>query len=151
MIEILAIGKDHEDYIRSGIERFSERLRPPYDVRFTLLPHSSLEGRASRREESARIMAKLDPSDYVILLDERGVQFDSRTLAGKLNMCLSRSLKTKIIIGGAYGVDETIMNRANLTWSLSKLVFPHQLVRLILLEQIYRSQEIERGSGYHHD
>jgi len=151
MIEILAIGKKHDDYVNPGVERFEQRLRPPFDVRWTLMPHSHLEGRPARREESSRILDKISTSDYIILLDERGTQFDSRTLASKLTASLSHSLKVKIVIGGAYGVDETIMNRANLTLALSKLVFPHQLVRLILLEQVYRAQEIERGSGYHHD
>lgn len=150
MIKVIAIGKKHEIWVAEGIERYQKRLKPPFDIEWVLLPHSTLNGTQARENESQAIMAKLSQSDYVILLDERGGMYDSPALAQKLNNLFSNSQNVVLVIGGAYGVDGTLMERANLKWSLSPLVFPHQLVRLIMAEQIYRAQEISSGGPYHH-
>ena len=150
-IRILAVGKKHESWVQEGIQRYEKRLQRPFDVSWQLLPHSAREGDAARSEESGRILDKINEGDYVILLDERGTNLDSPSLSSYLLSPLQRSQAVVLIIGGAYGVDASIRQRANLTWSLSKLVFPHQLVRLILAEQIYRAQEIAGGRPYHHE
>ena len=147
---IVAIGKKHESWIAEGLERYSKRLRAPWNVRWVLLPHSSLEGTGARQEESERILSALDPLDYVILLDERGQSLDSPGLSSRLDRLFTEGKSVICVIGGAYGVSEVLMARANLVWSLSPLVFPHQLVRLILTEQLYRAQEITAGRSYHH-
>jgi len=76
--------------------------------------------------------------------------FDSPTLSCQLNELFAQGKNITIVIGGAFGVSTALIQRANLVWSLSPLVFPHQLVRLILTEQLYRAQEIARGGKYHH-
>lgn len=149
-IKVLSIGKKHESWVAEGIERYQKRLRVPFSAEWVLLPHSSLEGDRARIEESERILSRLSADDYVVLLDERGKQLDSPSLASLLSTHLDASKTVVIIIGGAYGVDTTVHERAHYTWSLSPLVFPHQLVRLILTEQLYRAQEISRGGAYHH-
>ena len=88
--------------------------------------------------------------DHVVLLDERGKNLSSPEVANHLQTQFSGGRSVVLIIGGAYGVNQALTSRANLTWSLSRLVFPHQLVRLILAEQIYRAQEISGGRPYHH-
>ena len=98
-----------------------------------------------------RILEKIKPSDFVILLDERGKNISSPELAKMLLNGFVNSQNFVIIIGGAFGVSEELRKRANFVWSLSKLVFPHQIVRLILVEQIYRAQEISSGGKYHHE
>ena len=150
MIKVIAIGKKHESWVAEGIERYQKRLKSPFDIEWVLLPHSTLNGTQARENESQAIIAKLSQSDYVILLDERGSMYSSPALAQKLNNLFSNSQNVVLVIGGAYGVDGTLMERANLKWSLSQLVFPHQLVRLIMAEQIYRAQEISSGGPYHH-
>ena len=150
MIRIIAIGKKHESWVSDGIDRYQKRLKKPFDCEWLLLPHSSRDGDSARTEESARIAARLNSDDFVMLLDERGKLFDSPTLSTKLLDPLERSKNVVIIIGGAYGVDATIHARSDIIWSLSPLVFPHQLVRLILAEALYRSQEIAAGNPYHH-
>lgn len=147
---IIAVGKKHEAWVSTGIQRYQERLRKPYDVEWVFLPHSSLEADRARQEESGRIIARLKDDDIVLLLDERGSNIDSPALSALLETEVARARHIVMIIGGAYGVDEQVHRRADVVWSLSKLVFPHQLVRLILVEQLYRAQEIARGSGYHH-
>jgi 23S rRNA (pseudouridine1915-N3)-methyltransferase len=149
-IRIIAVGKKHESWVREGIERYEKRLKKPFAVEWVFLPHSAREGTVARQDESERILLRLSDSDYVILLDERGNMLDSPALSRLLLSPLETSTNVTIIIGGAYGVDETVHQRANSIWSLSLLVFPHQLVRLILVEQLYRAQEIAVGGPYHH-
>lgn len=151
MITVLAVGKKHEPWVKDGIERYEKRLRAPWDIKWEYLPHSSREGLRARQEESARLLARLKPEGYVILLDETGKNIDSPALSRRIETQLTHSRPVVVVIGGAYGVDERLHERADFTWSLSHLVFPHQLVRLILAEQLYRSQEIARGGGYHHE
>lgn len=150
-LTILSIGKKHESWVVEGIERYQKRLRAPFNVEWVLLPHSSLEGDSARQEESERILSRLKADEHVVLLDERGKLFDSPTFAKHLTTQFNQSKQVTIIIGGAYGVTADVQQRAHMVWSLSPLVFPHQLVRLLLIEQIYRSQQITLGSAYHHE
>jgi len=104
-----------------------------------------------RKKEAAVLLAWLQPDDYLVLLDERGKELSSIDLADFLQKKANTGLKKMIfLIGGAFGVDATVQQRAQYTWSLSKLVFPHQLVRLILAEQLYRAGTILKNEKYHH-
>lgn len=150
-LSILTVGKKHESWVSEGIERYQKRLRAPFLLEWVLLPHSSLDGDRARQEESERILSRLKQDDYVILLDERGTALDSPALASLLEEPLSRSVSVVLVIGGAFGVTPALHDRAQKVWSLSPLVFPHQLVRLILVEQLYRSQQITTGGSYHHE
>lgn len=150
-LKLLVIGKKHESWVAEGIARYEKRLKRPFDVEWVLLPHSSFDGDRARQEESDRILGRTKPDDFVILLDERGRNLSSPELSTLLLQPLETSQSVVVIIGGAYGVDARVHGRANTVWSLSRLVFPHQLVRLLLVEQLYRAQEISRGSAYHHD
>lgn len=150
MIKIIAIGKKHETWIIDGVKRYQERLKRPYDIEWILLPHSTLSNDMARQEESDRILSRLNDNDYVILLDETGQNVNSIELSKLLRAPIDNSKQLILVIGGAYGVDSSIHKRSNFIWSLSKLVFPHQLVRLILTEQIYRAQEISNNKPYHH-
>lgn len=149
-VRILAVGKKHESWVSEGIERYAQRLKKPFDTTWQLLPHSSREGDAARAEESARILAKVADRDHLMLLDERGRGFDSPGLSRHLQARFDAGQAVTLVIGGAYGVDASVHERADTVWSLSQLVFPHQLVRLILAEQLYRAQEIAGGRPYHH-
>lgn len=150
-VKILAVGKKHEPWVKEGIERYQKRLRLPFAIEWFLLPHSSLEGDRARQEESERILARLNENEYVILLDEQGKLVDSPLLSTLLGVQLDASRSVVLVIGGAYGVNKAVHQRANYVWSLSPLVFPHQLVRLILVEQLYRAQQIRLGGAYHHE
>jgi len=105
----------------------------------------------AREDESQRLLSRLKPDDFVILLDERGRLYDSPAFSRLLLEPLESSRQVVVIIGGAYGVDDSVHERADVVWSLSPLVFPHQLVRLLLAEQLYRAQEIAAGHPYHHE
>ena len=150
-MRIIAIGKKHEKWVSNGIELFEKRLKKPFNLSWDILPHSNFAEEKAREEETQRILAKIKPSDFVILLDERGKNISSPELAKILSNGFVNSQNFVIVIGGAFGVSEELRQRANFVWSLSKLVFPHQIVRLILVEQIYRAQEISSGGKYHHE
>ena len=150
-MRILVVGKKHEPWVSGGIERYEKRLKRPFTIEWLLLPHSAREGVSARQEESGRILSHISDDDVLVLLDEKGRMFDSPGLSRILLTPLEQSKRVVIVIGGAYGVDETVHKRADLVWSLSPLVFPHQLVRLILVEQLYRAQEISVGNPYHHE
>lgn len=148
-VRVIAVGKKHENWVTDGIARYEKRLRKPFDATWLMLPHSSREGDAARSEESDRILAKLG-GDFVVLLDERGRNVDSPAVARVLQGAFDAGRPVTMVIGGAYGVDDRVRQRADFVWSLSALVFPHQLVRLIVAEQLYRAQEIAGGRPYHH-
>lgn len=150
-LHIITVGKKHENWVSEGIERYQKRLKAPFTIEWILLPHSSLEGLSARQEESSRILSRLSAYDYIVLLDERGKSIDSPAFSKLLEEHLNSSQKIALVIGGAYGVTDAIRNQAGFILSFSPLVFPHQLIRLILTEQIYRAQEIARGGSYHHD
>ncbi|MGO1539985.1 MAG: 23S rRNA (pseudouridine(1915)-N(3))-methyltransferase RlmH [Leucobacter sp.] len=149
-IRILAVGKKHEPWVSDGISRYEKRLRKPFDVSWQLITHSSREDDAARTDESDRLLGKLASNEFVVLLDERGKNVDSPELSRTLRGALDAGRRITVVIGGAYGVDDRLRHRSGLVWSLSKLVFPHQLVRLIVAEQLYRAQEIAAGRPYHH-
>ncbi len=149
-IRIITVGKRHEDWVSTGIARFLKRLKKPYDVYFIFVPHTTAGEQRSREEESAAIEKQLRPRDHVILLDERGKNFSSPQLASHLQQLFDTGRQPTLIIGGAYGVSDRLRARADTVWSLSNLVFPHQLVRLMVVEQVYRAQEISGGRPYHH-
>lgn len=147
MIKILAVGKKTDSNLLDAIEGYQKRLRAPFNIKWLSIPYSAKDGAMARQDESERLLAHIKPSDYVMLLDERGQQMTSP----EFSKVLACRAETTIVIGGAYGVNDELRERANQVMSLSKMVFPHQLVRLILIEQIYRAQAIYHHHPYHHE
>jgi 23S rRNA (pseudouridine1915-N3)-methyltransferase len=150
-----SVGKPHESYVKEGIELFSGRLQHYFKTEWTLLPTPKSTGMLSeldlRKKEAVLILDWLEKDDYLVLLDERGAPLSSEKLATFLQTRANESTKRVVfLIGGAFGVDDSIKKRANFCWSLSTLVFPHQLVRLMLAEQLYRAATILRNEKYHH-
>lgn len=124
-------------------------------MEWTILPVPKNAGMLSemdlKKKESATILDWLQKDDYLVALDGRGKEMSSETLAAFVRSRGNESLKNLVfLIGGAFGLDEAVLSRANYQWSLSKLTFPHQLVRLILTEQLYRACTILRNEKYHH-
>lgn len=154
-IQFWAIGKNHEPYVRQGVEDFSRRISNYYPVEWSILPVPKNAGMLSemdlKKKEGEMVLDWLDKDDFLVALDEQGKQMDSEELAQFLQQCSNRSTRKLVfLIGGAFGLDESVLKRAQYKWSLSKLTFPHQLVRLLLAEQIYRACTIQRGEKYHH-
>jgi 23S rRNA (pseudouridine1915-N3)-methyltransferase len=150
---ILAGGRRHDPLLAGAIEEYSKRLARYVALSWQLLEpaRGQTDEAAMRRIETEALLAQLKTDDYVILLDERGESLTSRQLAGLLEKRQQSAGRVVFIIGGAFGVEPALMQRASLAWSLSALTFPHQLVRLILAEQLYRACTIMRGEPYHHE
>ena len=154
-IAFWSIGKSHEPYVQQGIEEFTKRISRYFKVDWKIIPPpknaASLSETDLKKKEGETILAALEKDDWLIALDERGKQMNSEGLADLLQGRANQGTKQVIfLIGGAYGIDEAVLKRADQRWSLSQLVFPHQLVRLILAEQIYRACTILRNEKYHH-
>ena len=150
-----SIGKNNESYVKSGVEDFTKRISNYFKVEWTIIPVPKNAGMMSeadlKKKEGEMILQWLDKDDYLVVLDERGKQLTSEGLADFIQARANESTKKIVfLVGGAFGVDDSVLKRANFKWSLSQLVFPHQLVRLILAEQVYRACTILKNEKYHH-
>ena len=154
-IQCWTIGKSHENYVNEGIQLFSARIEHYFPFSWHILTPpkqaATMDTRVLKEEEGKKVLEMLQPTDKLILLDERGKNLHSPELAKLLQQHADQSTKNLIfLIGGAYGVSDAVKKRADFCWSLSNLVFPHMLVRLILAEQLYRACTIMRNEKYHH-
>lgn len=154
-IVLASVGKPHEALVKAGVEEFTQRIQKYYGVEWKIIAPpknaAALQEAALKKAEAELVLQQLQPDDFLILLDERGKNISSPELANLLQQRANESTKRIVfLIGGAFGVDNTIQQRAQFTWSLSKLVFPHMLVRLVLAEQVYRACTINRNEKYHH-
>ena len=152
-ISICSVGKANESYIKEGVDQFTKRIGHYYPIDWVLITPSKLTEPAQiKKAEADSIIKALAKTDILILLDEKGKMLDSPGLAKLIQQKANQSAQRIVfLIGGAYGVDQSIKERANFTWSLSDLVFPHMLVRLILAEQVYRACSILANEKYHHE
>lgn len=155
-IHLWAIGKNHEPYVKAGVEEFTGRIDKYFKVEWNIIPVPKNAGMMSemdlKKKEGEIILDWLQKDDYLVALDERGKQMSSVKLAQFLQSRANESTRRIVfLIGGAFGLDDAVLKRANSKWSLSELTFPHQLVRLILAEQVYRACTILRNEKYHHE
>lgn len=151
-ISFLSVGKAHESYINEGVINFTKRIGHYYPVHWQLIAPSKLkEPSQIKKAEAISILKTIDATDILILLDETGKMLSSPQLAQFIQQKANQSAQNLVfLIGGAFGVDTTVKKRAQIVWSLSDLVFPHMLVRLILAEQVYRACSILANEKYHH-
>ncbi len=154
-IQFLSVGKAHEAYVKEGIELFSKRISNYYSVEWKLIASpknaSQLDIAMLKEKEASIILEIIGKDDCLVLLDEKGKNYSSPQMAALITMQADKGIKQLLfLIGGAFGVTDAVVKRANFIWSLSNLVFPHQLVRLILAEQIYRACSIAKNEKYHH-
>lgn len=155
-IQLWSVGKSHESFVKEGIDDFTKRISRYFPVEWKLLSPArqtvNTQAAEVRKREAETILDALVADDYLVLLDEKGKQISSPELAKFLEQRTNAGVRHIVfLVGGAFGVDESVRHRANFTWSLSPLVFPHQLVRLLLAEQIYRACTIIRNEKYHHE
>jgi len=154
-IEIWSIGKENEPFIDEGIRYYFKKTQPWNPIELVILQPSKKAATTdiarTKQQEEEMILKRLQPHHYLILLDERGKQLNSIQWSQQMQQCMNQGVKTLVIlIGGAFGVSDNVKSKAKQTWSLSGLVFPHQLVRLIVAEQVYRAFSILNNSPYHH-
>lgn len=147
---LLSVGKRHDPSLLGAIEEFTQRLDREVETTWHLIKPSGADELTARRVESDAVLDFIRSDDFVVLCDERGREVTSEALAGLYDDWLTRGVRIVFVIGGAYGVDVLLRDRADFVLSLSKLVLPHQLVRLILAEQLYRARMISKNHPYHH-
>lgn len=155
-ILLWSIGKPHDPALKHSIEDFTSRIARYFPVQWQVIPPlkqaATLNSNDLKKKEASLVLQMLSKDDYLVVLDERGKQLDSVKLAHFIQLRANESVKQIVfLIGGAFGVDQEVLSRANFSWSLSSLTFPHQLVRLILAEQVYRACTILRNERYHHE
>ena len=143
MIRIIAGGKKNQSPFLEVINEYEKRLRKPFDVKWEFV-------------EEEKLLKKLEKwpfshDEFVICCDERGKNISSDEYSKILEKAFLQGREVVILIGGAYGFTDEIRTKAGFVWSFSKLVFPHMLARTLVTEQIYRAQEIIKGSKYHHE
>jgi len=150
-ISLLVVGKTSFPYIQQGIEDYAKRLKRWIDFEITVIKDSKLqEVERIKKQEAEYLHEKIDNQDFVILLDERGRHFSSLEFAKKIEEFQERNKKIVFVIGGAYGFDNSINDRANVQLSFSDMTFSHQIIRLMFMEQLYRAYTIIQGLPYHH-
>jgi len=154
-IEIWSLGKANEPFMDAAIQHYLQKIKPYNNIELIILQPSkktiTADAAKNKLAEEELILKRLQPQHHLVLLDERGKILDSKEWAKQFQGFMNTGVKTMVIlIGGAFGVTDAVRAKAKETWSLSKLVFPHQLVRLIVAEQVYRSFSILNNSPYHH-
>lgn len=155
-ITLLCVGKTDDARFASAIEKFQIRLKHYIPFNMVSLPDvkntKHLRVDQQRAKEAGAILKQLAPGDHVVLLDERGKEYRSVEFAEYLNKLMVGSVQHVVfVVGGPYGFEESVYQRANSRISLSRMTFSHQMVRLFFVEQLYRAFSILKGEPYHHE
>lgn len=147
-LTIVAVGTRLEPWLNDAFEDYRRRLPPHLKLRLQEVPLARRTA-APIEEEGRRLLKHIRPDAHAVLLDERGLQVDSVGLAKQLGGWLEREPHVAFVVGGPDGVAQACRERADATWSLSRLTLPHGLVRVLLAEQLYRAWTILQGHPYH--
>lgn len=155
-ITFLTVGKTEDAYLKEGIDKYVKRLKHYTKLELAEIPElkntKALSPEQQKAKEAELILKKISPLDFVILMDEKGSEFTSTQFAAYINKKeVTTSANLIFIIGGPYGFDASVYQRANDKISLSRMTFSHQMVRLFFVEQLYRAYTIMKGEPYHHE
>jgi 23S rRNA (pseudouridine1915-N3)-methyltransferase len=155
-ITLLVIGKTEDKYLIDGLDKYLSRLKHYIGFNMTVIPDikntKNLTEAQQKTKEGELILKQLSNLDLVILMDERGKKYTSLQFSDYLNKQMIGSVQHLVfIVGGPYGFDQTVYDRANGKISLSDMTFSHQMVRLFFVEQLYRAFSILKGEPYHHE
>ena len=149
MIKIITVGKIKEKYYTDAVNEYLKRLSKYTKIDLIEVKDEDFDISKTLLKEKESILKYIDDKDYVITLEIEGTELDSVSLSKKINDIQSNNSNITFIIGGSYGLHEDIKRRSNYALSFSKMTFPHQLFRVILLEQLYRSYKIINNETYH--
>lgn len=151
-VRLILVGRTERGFVTEGLDHYLKRLERAVQVEVVIVPDAGKgEAEYLKRTESERILAQLKPGEKVVVLDERGRSFSSPAFATQLSTWRDQGQRqVAFVVGGSYGMTEAVRERADLVLSLSPMVFPHQLVRVLFAEQLYRAFSILQGTGYHH-
>ena len=155
-VNLICIGRTDDREIRNLIAYYTQRLPKHWNFEIIEIPDvknaRNLTPELLKKEEAKAFQNHFENTDLVVLLDEKGKQYTSREFAGKMEAWMNSSVKKiALLVGGAYGFSDEIYQRTNEKISLSKMTFTHQMLRLFLVEQLYRADQILQGKPYHND
>jgi 23S rRNA (pseudouridine1915-N3)-methyltransferase len=155
-ISLFVVGKTNHNYLSPGIDDYTKRINHyiPFNIQYIADAKNTknLSQAQQKQAEGQNLLNAFDKSDYVVLLDERGKEFTSKDFSSFIEKKMQTVAKRLVfVVGGPYGFSEDVYQRANEKISLSKMTFPHDLIRLIFTEQLYRSFTIMNNEPYHHD
>jgi 23S rRNA (pseudouridine1915-N3)-methyltransferase len=156
LIHFVLHGKTDDSYLKEGILKYTKRIKHYISFNELIIPAlkstKNLNYEEIKQKEGELLLSKLKPSDTLVLLDEKGVQFSSLEMAEYMQKWMNQSLKNIFfVVGGAYGFSDEVYQRANFKLSLSKMTFSHQMIRLLFAEQLYRAFTILNNEPYHHE
>tara|TARA_R110002072_G_scaffold20688_4_gene74868 strand:+ start:24931 stop:25404 length:474 start_codon:yes stop_codon:yes gene_type:complete len=155
-IKLICVGKTNSRHLIEGEDEYMKRLKHFVSIEKIEIPELKNAKKMSeneiKKQEGELILKKIDSSNYLILLDENGKEYNSKDFSQFLQKRMNSGAKTIVfVIGGAYGFSETVYNKSHSTIALSKMTFSHQMVRMFFLEQVYRGFSILNGLPYHHE
>lgn len=155
-ISLFVVGKTNHNYLSPGIDDYTKRINHyiPFNIQYIADAKNTknLSQAQQKQAEGQNLLNAFDKSDYVVLLDERGKEFTSKDFSSFIEKKMQTVAKRLVfVVGGPYGFSEDVYQRANEKISLSKMTYPHDLIRLIFTEQLYRSFTIINNEPYHHD
>ena len=151
-IKLITVGRKPADWLQAGFENYAKRM--PKDMQLQLIeltPKKHKDVKKALLEESQLILKQIDNLDWVVVLDERGKMLDSKQLALQIERWREESITVVFVVGSVDGLHVNVISRANQLFSLSKLTLPHQLVRVVLAEALYRAWSICSGHPYHRE
>ena len=153
-IKLITIGKTDEAYIKEGISKYTSRLKHYIDFELKEIPDvkmgKKLNTTLQKEAEGKEILKLISKSDFVVLLDEKGKEFNSIGFSEFIQKRMNTGMNLTFIIGGPFGFSMEVYEKSNSKIALSQMTFSHQMVRLFFTEQIYRSFTILKGEKYHH-
>ena len=154
-IRLLAVGDRQPAWVDQAFSEYAERLPRQWQFRLDTIATAgrskAVAAEIAKEAEGAKLLARIKPAEFVVVLDERGRQFSSKEFAAKLEEWQTVGQDLVFVIGGPDGIASAGLRRANLQWSLSKLTLPHGLARVLFAEQIYRAWSLTTGHPYHRD
>ena len=145
-MKIICVGKIKEKFFRDAIEEYVKRISKYTKLEIVEIPD---ESDFNLKKEGDKILSKIKDSDYVITLEIEGNSLDSLEFARKIDNNFNSNKNLTFVIGSSYGLDDLVKQRSNYRLSFSKFTFPHQMFRVLLLEQIYRAYKINNNENYH--
>ena len=152
----LLSGQTNEDYLKQGMDIFESRIKHyiKFDIKEVKLnkKEQKKDTEEQMKKEGSALLKHIKSTDFVVLLDEHGQELTSKKFAAFLQKKMNAGIKRIVfVVGGAYGFDRQVKERANAEIAISRMTFPHQLVRLLFLEQLYRAFTILKGEPYHNE
>jgi 23S rRNA (pseudouridine1915-N3)-methyltransferase len=152
-IRLIAVGRLRAPHWQQAAAAYARKLRHAVSLEETIIKDgdASLAPAERAAAEGKKILAAMQPGEYVVCLDERGETCTSRAFADFLRKCFENARPVCCIVGGAYGLAEEVRQRADMLLSFGPMTFPHELARVLLLEQVYRADSMWRNTPYHHE